>query len=60
MGALALMALTKSKVSNKPTIFYGRGVVSSQGSEVQATEGTEVRSTEPGDETRGDVKIHGL
>ena len=49
------MALTSSKVSYEPTIFYGRGIAAGQESEAN-TEG----QTTAGEEARGDVKIHGL
>ena len=54
-GALAAMALTSSKVSYEPTIYFGRGVTASQPTTTQAT-----GRNAPGDDARGDVKIHGL
>ena len=54
-GSLAVMALTKSKVSYKPTIYYDRGVTVSQPTNTRQT-----GSNVAGDEARGDVNIHGL
>ena len=54
-GSLAAMALTKSKVSYEPTIYYGRGVTARQ-----PTASRQTGSNVAGDEARGDVKIHGL
>ena len=54
-GALAAMALTNSKVSYEPTIYYGRGVTAGQ-----QTHTTHTQRNALGDEARGDVKIHGL
>ena len=54
-GGLAAMALTQSKVSYEPTIFYGRGLLAGQ--ELQTTIDAKKRRV---DEARGDVKIHGL
>ena len=54
-GALATMALTHSKVTYEPTIFYGRGVTAGQPNNTQQT-----GSNVAGDEARGDVMVHGL
>jgi hypothetical protein len=49
------MALTKSRVSYEPKIFYGTGVCATQQNGEQET-----GSNVAGDEARGDVAIHGL
>ena len=54
-GELAAMALTKSRVSYEPKIFYGTGVCATQQNGEQET-----GSNVAGDEARGDVAIHGL
>lgn len=55
VGALAAMALSTSRVSYEPKIFYGTDVVAGQQS--VAPERT---SNVAGDEARGDVAVHGL
>ena len=49
------MALTLSKFSYEPMIFYGRGVAASQPNTTQDNGSYAI-----GDEARGDVKVHGL
>ena len=71
VGALAAMALTPSRVSYEPEIYYGRGVAAGQQPEAEraAAEAAMVaeasrRQRRPtnvaGDEARGDVAVHGL
>ncbi len=71
-GALAAMALTASRVSYEPEIFYGKDVTAGQQSETEraaaeaalvASEGGHGRarrSNVAGEEARGDIGIHGL
>ena len=54
-GGLAALALTNSKVSYEPTIFYGRGLTAGQEPPT-----TRAARNQLGDEAQGDVKIHGL
>ena len=54
-GGLAAMALTLSKVSYEPQIFYGRDVAASQPNNTQNNGSYAI-----GDEARGNVKVHGL
>ena len=55
-GELAAMALTKSRVSYEPTIFYGTGVVAGQ----QGQSGEQTGRNAVGDGARGNVAVHGL
>ena len=55
-GRLAANALTKTRVSYKPYIFYGRGVAACIEAEDTSRPGTNVAR----DEARGDVAVHGL
>ena len=55
-GELAAMALTRTKVSYEPTIFYGKDVNAIQASETTQQTG----SNAAGDKARGDVSINGL
>ena len=55
-GELAAMALTTSRVSYEPHIFYGTGVCASQ----QATGEQRTGSNVAGDDSRGDVAVNGL
>ena len=54
-GGLAAMALTLSKVSYEPQIFYGRDVAAGQPNNTQNNGSYAI-----GDEARGNVKVHGL
>ena len=67
-GALSAMALSDSRVSYEPEIFYGRGVTASQQTESEraAAEAALVaaersrRGNNAGEEARGNVAVHGL
>jgi hypothetical protein len=55
-GSLAANALTPSRVSYEPHIFYGRGVSAG----VEAEDTSRVGSNVARDEARGDIAVHGL
>jgi len=55
-GSLAAMALTKSRVSYEPTIFYGTGISARR----QGQSDGQTGSNKAGIEARGDVSAHGL
>ena len=71
-GALSAMALSESRVSYEPEIFYGRGVTASQQTDSErasaeaalvaadSANGKKKRSNTAGEEARGDVAVHGL
>ena len=56
-GALCAMALTESRVSYEPMIFYGTGVNAGQRGDAEAAADS---NGNLGDESRGDVSAHGL
>ncbi|KAL7530159.1 hypothetical protein ACHAXR_003343, partial [Thalassiosira sp. AJA248-18] len=63
-GELSAMALSNGRVSYEPLIFYGKGVTAGQqpeaGSEAEVEVEAARRSNTAGDESRGDVSVHGL
>ena len=60
-GSLGALALSPSRVSYEPLIFYGTGVAAGQGRATRASATANGRkSNVAGDEARGDVMVHGL
>ena len=57
---LCAMALTNSRVSCEPLIFYGKDVNASQETGAEAGVAAGNVSNEAGDEARGDIAAHGL
>ena len=55
-GSLAANALTPSRVSYEPHIFYGRGVSAGVDSEDTSRPGSNMAR----DEAQGDIAVHGL